>query len=565
MNQESVGGEGTGEGAGGESKLGEALVRLVEKARACWERMAWEESEGPLGEALQLAEAEAGPNSPPVAWALEYTAWLAMRTERYADAVADYRRALAIHEATAGPDHPASISTRIELAGALFVLGGATDDGAVKESAYREADEQAVRAIGAFDASGREDLALAECLAETGWRRYWIGRLADAEPLLTRALSLLERLAGAADERTTRTALRLGMTYENGGFEIDAAPCYRKALAGLEERLHDAHPNVLDARARLARRLRDTGREDESAAHFDRIVAVLLDDASGIDWGIGRWYLDDCGQYLRDAGRLDELEDLEVRAAGYNVMEEANREQLEEVEARHGHDSVEYAGALMNLAAALGYAGKREEAVEAVERVSAILRARLGPDDPAVVEAEERLEMLRKSAELPADRPRRRRRLGREETKPFGGFSAPWADERRADLIRSYLDTLDRSAGDEEDDDPSGAQMAVTMLSFMADADEQWGFLLELIAAAPDDAQVLQAIAAGPLEGFLGRFDGEVVDRVVTEAARDPKFRRVLSGVWKHGMSDPVWDRIRAVQKTVPDPLPEMRPFDDAE
>jgi hypothetical protein len=73
----------------------------------------------------------------------------------------------------------------------------------------------------------------------------------------------------------------------------------------------------------------------------------------------------------------------------------------------------------------------------------------------------------------------------------------------------------------------------------------------------------LQSIAAGPLEGFLGRFDDAVIERVEAEAARDRKFRRVLSGVWKHGMTDSVWDRVRAIQAIVPDPLPEMRPFGD--
>jgi hypothetical protein len=84
--------------------------------------------------------------------------------------------------------------------------------------------------------------------------------------------------------------------------------------------------------------------------------------------------------------------------------------------------------------------------------------------------------------------------------------------------------------------------------------------ILELIAEAPDNDRVLRDIAAGPLEGFLGRFDAEVIDRVEAEAARDPRSRRVLSGVWKHGMPDPVWSRVRAIQATEHDPMPEMRP-----
>jgi hypothetical protein len=81
------------------------------------------------------------------------------------------------------------------------------------------------------------------------------------------------------------------------------------------------------------------------------------------------------------------------------------------------------------------------------------------------------------------------------------------------------------------------------------------------VAEAPDDLWVLKSIAAGPLEGFLGRFDEAVIDLVEAEAAHNAKFRRVLSGVWKHGMTDRVWSRVRAIQATVNDPLPDIRPF----
>ena len=98
-------------------------------------------------------------------------------------------------------------------------------------------------------------------------------------------------------------------------------------------------------------------------------------------------------------------------------------------------------------------------------------------------------------------------------------------------------------------------------MTFMAELETQWDVILSLIAQAEGTDEVLQHLAAGPLEGFLGQFDDAAIDRVEAEAARDPRFRRVLSGVWKHQMSDAVWDRVRRIQATVADPLPEMRPF----
>jgi hypothetical protein len=66
---------------------------------------------------------------------------------------------------------------------------------------------------------------------------------------------------------------------------------------------------------------------------------------------------------------------------------------------------------------------------------------------------------------------------------------------------------------------------------------------------------VLTRIAAGPVEGFLGRFDEQVIERIEEQAANDSLFRRVLTGVWKHGMSDAVWDRVQAIQASVQNPL----------
>jgi hypothetical protein len=120
-------------------------------------------------------------------------------------------------------------------------------------------------------------------------------------------------------------------------------------------------------------------------------------------------------------------------------------------------------------------------------------------------------------------------------------------------LIACYL--RDEEGGPDFVD--SGAIASVTWLTFAVGPEEQWRFILELIdAAVLASDTVLQAIAAGPLEGLLGRFGSQIVDRVERRAGLDARFRRVLSGVWKHRMSDSVWARIRAIQLRVTDPLP---------
>jgi hypothetical protein len=89
-------------------------------------------------------------------------------------------------------------------------------------------------------------------------------------------------------------------------------------------------------------------------------------------------------------------------------------------------------------------------------------------------------------------------------------------------------------------------ESAIVALTFLAPVEIQWPFVCDVIAAAPDQANALGHIAAGMLEGLLGRHGEAVIERVEVRAALDPKFRRVLSGVWQYMMSDQIFARVRA-------------------
>jgi len=84
------------------------------------------------------------------------------------------------------------------------------------------------------------------------------------------------------------------------------------------------------------------------------------------------------------------------------------------------------------------------------------------------------------------------------------------------------------------------------------DADAGWMFTLELIAAAQDDWH-LANVAAGPLEDLLKRDPHRLIERVETQARRDPKFRRCLTGVW--GLPESISQRLKKYTATVKDPL----------
>ncbi len=69
----------------------------------------------------------------------------------------------------------------------------------------------------------------------------------------------------------------------------------------------------------------------------------------------------------------------------------------------------------------------------------------------------------------------------------------------------------------------------------------------------------LEYIAAGPIEGLLGRFEKEVIDNVERQASTDPKFHRAMTGVWKYTIPNDVWKRVQSIQRSASDPLASYR------
>ena len=87
---------------------------------------------------------------------------------------------------------------------------------------------------------------------------------------------------------------------------------------------------------------------------------------------------------------------------------------------------------------------------------------------------------------------------------------------------------------------------SVTMMNFTAKPEHQWQFILAAIPYASDEE--LGAIAAGPMEHLLGWHGPNYIDKVEQQAQSDPKFARMLKGVWKYLMKDDVWKRVQALQ-----------------
>ena len=73
-----------------------------------------------------------------------------------------------------------------------------------------------------------------------------------------------------------------------------------------------------------------------------------------------------------------------------------------------------------------------------------------------------------------------------------------------------------------------------------------WAAILAVLSRNPSD-RVLSVLAAGPLEDLIHMHGKRFIDRIETEARRDPAFRALLRGVWKSGIPE-IWARIERAQ-----------------
>jgi hypothetical protein len=77
-----------------------------------------------------------------------------------------------------------------------------------------------------------------------------------------------------------------------------------------------------------------------------------------------------------------------------------------------------------------------------------------------------------------------------------------------------------------------------------------WSAILKILEHKLTDAQ-FAVLAAGPVEDLLSDHGPGFIDRVESEAAKNPRFNHLLGGVWRLGMTDDVWDRVQRARHQV--------------
>lgn len=88
-----------------------------------------------------------------------------------------------------------------------------------------------------------------------------------------------------------------------------------------------------------------------------------------------------------------------------------------------------------------------------------------------------------------------------------------------------------------------------------------WNLMLDAVALAQSDEH-LQKIATSLAEHILAHY-GSMVDDFENWASTNERFRRMLTGAWRHRMSDDVWQRLRTLQSGVSNPLGSLVPLEN--
>ena len=71
----------------------------------------------------------------------------------------------------------------------------------------------------------------------------------------------------------------------------------------------------------------------------------------------------------------------------------------------------------------------------------------------------------------------------------------------------------------------------------------------------PIDVHCLAVIAAGPCEDLICKAGPLYIDRVIAEAKCNPRFGRILTGVWGRRADPAVWARVVQFCRAFSDPI----------
>ena len=240
----------------------ERIAQRLRIAKVLMDLAHWKESEEQQRRAL--AEATALANSELVAWASNELAQLLQRTNRLGEAELLMRRALEIHQAALGEQHP-------NVAACLSNLASLLHD----TNRFGEAEPLMRRAL-EIDAAafGKQHPTVAIRLNNLAILLKDTNRIEEAEPLMRRALEIDEVASGGQHPTVGTCFNNLATLLQVANRPEEAEPLMRRALEIAESAFGEQHPAVATCFNNLATLLHDTGRIEEAESLMRRALEI---------------------------------------------------------------------------------------------------------------------------------------------------------------------------------------------------------------------------------------------------------------------------------------------------
>jgi tetratricopeptide (TPR) repeat protein/CHAT domain-containing protein len=290
---------------------------------------------------------------------------------RLPEAEQGFKRALALHERTVGPNH-LETGKCLVLLGVLYYTQGRV---ALAEPLVERGRRIYEKTI------GRDHVALGPVLYTLGAIYRKQGRNAEAEPLLKRGLTLQEKFFGRQNPQLLQNLDDLAELYRLQGREAEAEPYAKRALA-IRQKTPGHQANNAEELTKRANDLLQAGRLDEAEPLFKRALAIA-EKAHGPQHAATGDAVNGLGVVYYSRGRYAEAEPLFERArAIYDKV--FGREHQHTDPAR-------------NLALTYAKQGRHAEAETLFRRVLATRERVLGAIQPEIVQnLEDLADFLRK-------------------------------------------------------------------------------------------------------------------------------------------------------------------------
>ena len=311
-------------------------------------------------EAVTVAEATFGPDSPKLATALGNLAVAYVSLSKFALAEPLFERALRIDEKAYAPENP---NIAIDLDNLALVYAN--------QDRYAKAEPLLLRALSVEEkAFGSENPKVASALNGLATLYFRQGEYAKAEPFFQRALALDEKAFGPENHGVALALNNLAMDYDVQGKSSLAEPLYLRALSIDEKALGPNHPNLATDLGNLASLYYHHG-EFAKAESLDKRAIGIQEKALGPDSPNLATNLNNLASLYDLQGKYAEAEALYQRALSIHEKALGPEHHLVAVD-------------LLNLGLLYVHQARYADAEPLYERAAQIDEKVLGPNHPAL-------------------------------------------------------------------------------------------------------------------------------------------------------------------------------------